>query len=249
MSSDRDYSIHLVIIGVGISLGIPTIVILLTFRTNLEFAEVTNLTSAVGSILLSAILAYLYLKMWSTQEERTSVQQNQEDILDKQAEIQQSQHEILQTEKKALLDILKRETIDDDCQFNISNYGGGAIVELYIVTQLKQVSGSALGQTVSTQLTRTGSEDGGKIIGPDEKNVDVFCCPQFEVQSDEDTMRGSFSEITTHLSNKGIDEIYIQISLTTADEFGNPTEKNLFQEETEIHRNMKLAEIDAWKNN
>lgn len=96
--------------GILIILLIPAIVLLISSQTSLEFAEITNLTSAVGSILLSAILAYLYSKMWSTQEKRTSVQQNQEEILNRQAEIQQSQHEILQTEKKALLDILEQET-------------------------------------------------------------------------------------------------------------------------------------------
>jgi hypothetical protein len=187
--------------------------------------------------------------MWSTQEERTSVQQNQEEILDRQAEIQRSQHEILQTEKKALLDILDRETENDDCHFTISNHGGGAVVELYIVTQIIDDSGLVSGPKKSTQLSRADSNAGGKIIGPDEKNVRMTCCPQFEVQSDTDVTTGDFSETATFLCNNGVDNITVQISLTTADEFGNVTEENLFEEVVEIHRSMPLAEIKAWKNN
>ncbi|WP_367175459.1 hypothetical protein [Haloarcula rubripromontorii] len=249
ISLDRDYAVHLIIIGLLALLLVPAVVILFATQTDLEFVEVTNLTSAVGSILLSAILAYLYLQMWSTQEERTSVQQNQEEILDRQAEIQQSQHEILQTEKKALLDILSRETENDDCHFVISNYGGGAIVELYIVTQLSTDSGLVSGSKKPTQLSRSDSSGGGKIIGPNEKNVGMNCCPKFEAQSDTQNVKGNFSEITTFLSKEGVDTITVQISLTTADEFGNLTEENLFEAEIGIHRNMQLAETNAWKNN
>jgi hypothetical protein len=77
----------------------------------------------------------------------------------------------------------------------------------------------------------------------------MSCCPQFEVQSDTDVIKGDFSEITTSLSNKGVDNVTVKISLTTADEFGNPTEENLFEEVVEIHPNMRLAETNAWKNN
>jgi len=249
MNLDRDNAVHLLIIGLLSLLLVPAVVILLASHTDLEFVEVTNLTSAVGSIFLSAILAYLYLQMWSTQEERTSVQQNQEEILDRQAEIQRSQHEILQTEKKALLDILDQKTEDNDCYFNISNHGGGAVVELYIATQIIDDSGIVAGSKKSTQLSRDDSGAGGKIIGPNEKNVRMSCCPQFEVQSDTGLTKGNFSEITTFLSNEGVDNITIQISLTTADEFGNPTEEKLFDGVVEIHRNMALAETSTWKNN
>lgn len=246
---DKNYVIHLIIIGIFVVLIIPAVVVLVSSQTNIEFVEITNLTSAVGSILLSAILAYLYLKMWSTQEERTTVQQNQEEILNRQAEIQQSQHEILQTEKKALLDILEQETQDDDCSFKISNHGGGAVVELHIVTQLIDDSDLVSGSKKSTQLSRADSNAGGKIIGPNEKEVGMKCCPQFEFQFDEETITGDFSEICTSLNKRGVDKISIQISLTAADEFGNLMEKDLFTNEIKIHPNMSLAETNVWKNN
>lgn len=137
----------------------------------------------------------------------------------------------------------------DDCIFKVSNHGGGAIVELYIVTHLSDDSDLISGSKKSTQLSRADSNDGGKIIGPNEKEVRMKCCPQFEFQSKERTTTGDFSEITTSLNKEGVDKINVQISLTAADEFGNPSEKELFKKEIKIHSNRSLAETDVWKNN
>ncbi|WP_141212156.1 hypothetical protein [Halorubrum ezzemoulense] len=248
-SGSLDSTTYLVLVSLCIVLGIPGIVLLISTHTNLQFNEVTNLTSSVGSILLSAVLAYLYFQMWETQEERTLVQQNQEEILEKQADIQEKQHEIRQTEKKALLDILQRDIQDDDCRLQISNHGAGAVVELYIATELGGTSDGFSGGQKNTQLRRGDSSTGGKIVGPNEKGVQMNCCPQFEATVDENTIEGDFSTITTSLKRMGLDRIKVRIGLVAVDEFGNPTEKSLLNEDIAIHQNMELDEIGNWKNN
>lgn len=246
---DRKHLFHLLLIGLFVVLGIPLLVLQVSGFTGLQFVEVSNLVSAVGSILLSAILAYLYLQMWSTQEERTTIHENQEAILDRQADIQEKQHDILQTEKQALIDITNQDFQGDDCTLSISNHGGGAIVELHLVTQIGTESQRTSSPNKSTQLTMGGSNSGGKIVGPKETNIIMKCCPQFEFQIQSETKSGPFSTITTLLSREDIKRITVEITLVARDEFGHPIEERLVEKEVEIHQSMELAEINSWKNN
>ncbi|WP_254546405.1 hypothetical protein [Halomarina pelagica] len=230
---------------------VPTTTCLVANITDLKLGEVATLISAYGSILLSSVLAYLYLQMWDTQEKQKSIQKNQERIMDRQANLQEKQHEMLQIEKRSLLDILGRETDKDDCHIQISNHGGGAIVELYIKTSLVDGQGQCSRIETSTQLMRAKSEisSGGRIIGAEEKSIGMRCCPQFEVEIDGEKTCGNFSRVATALSRNKIDRVEVRIDLVTADEYGNVAQERLLEEEVRIHNNMALEEVEAWKEN
>jgi len=235
--------IFIIVIVLAVILGVSA-------YTDMNISQTANLTSTFGTILLSALLAYLYFQMWSTQEERTSIHQNQKKILDRQTEIQEKQHKLIQTEKESLLDIFQQNLNGDSCSICISNHGGGAVVELYIKTILIDDIESFSSKNNSTQLKRSASKtEGGKVIGPKEQAIKMDCQPQFTVEKNGQEREGSFSEISTHLSNDGVDKIQIRADLVTADEFGNVLEKTLIDDEIDTHRNMDLEEVDAWQEN
>lgn len=247
---ERRHIIHLAIITLSILILVPGLSFLISEITNLQFFPVTNLTSAFGTILLSAVLAYLYFQMWSTQVERTSIHENQEEILDKQTEIQEKQHDIIQTGKKFLLDISHQEADGNDCYIHISNHGGGAVVELSIRTLLKVNNDQFSGERTITQLRRIEQDGtkGGKIIGPNEKSVKIGCCPQFHIHINEAETEGDFSEMSTHLSNNRINKVQLEMHFIATDEFGNSAEETLIDDSIGIHPNMGLAEVGGWEN-
>lgn len=222
---------------------IPAATYFTAIYSPLEFSEVVNIISAAGTILLSAVLAYLYLQMWNTQEERTSIHQNQEDILERQVGIQEKQHELHQTEKRSLLDISNHTLTDDNCGVYVSNHGGVAIVESHINTTLS--TDEEQFSTKSTQLTRTESDmtKGGKVIGKGQYGVKMRCCPEFYVEINDDQKTDSFSQITTFLVSNDVSSINIEIELVAADEFGNIATNTLLDGEIDIHQNMPLDEI------
>lgn len=247
---DRRHVAHLALIALLILIIVPGVAVFISSVADIGFFQVTNVIGAFGTILLSAILAYLYLQMWATQEERTSIHQSQEEILDKQVKIQEKQHKIIQTEKESLLDISNHSAENDDCHILLSNHGGGAIKELHIRTLISDGDGRYSGTWNSTQLRRieSGATRGGKVIGPKEKGIKIGCCPEFIIQLDGDRREGSFSEVSTDLVNNSIDQVRIRMHLIAVDEFGNQSLEKLTNDTANIHRNMPLGEVGIWKN-
>jgi len=238
----------IVVIGFGVLITVLSAIGIISEVTRLSLLEVSNITAAFGSILLSSILAFLYLKMYSTQEKRTDIHENQEEILEKQVEIDEKQQEILETEKESLLDIALCDPDGDECRLFLSNHGGGVIKQVLLRTQLAVRENE--GEWSSTALRKEIDDmpRGGQAIGPREKNITMTCTPDFQIEFSDTRVKGSFSEVTRSLSADGIASVKLSVAFYAVDEHGNVSEGHLFNGDSDIYGGMELEDVSGWEN-
>ena len=235
--------VHIIVIFIVSLVTIPVGVIGLSEVSTYTFNERVNLLSAWGTISLSAILAYLYSKMWSTQEDRTAIQENQEDILEKQAQIQENQHNLEEIERRHILDVIDVNLRGNEFILEVKNYGRCCVTEVRIVTQIQPHADNCDSEETSTLLKKVGAES-GKIIGPKEK-VSMKAVPSFSVEKDGRTEYGNFAEITTYLDREDIERANLLLYLASADEFRNFSEDGYrIEKELDIHGNMSFSKIE-----
>jgi hypothetical protein len=236
-------STHIIAIILLFLITIPTGAFVLSRFSTYTFNEIVNLLSASGTITLSAILAYLYSKMWSTQDDRTSIHESQEEILKKQAQIQENQHDLEEIERRHILDVIDVDLCQNSFVLEVKNYGHCCVTEIRIVTQIQPDKDEFDSEETSTLLKKAGAES-GKIVGPKEQ-VTMRAVPEFSIGNDNRTERGNFAEITTYLDRKNVENANLILRLASADEFGNISEDGYrIEEDIHIHGNMSLEEIE-----
>ncbi|MBZ6494343.1 hypothetical protein [Natrinema longum] len=246
----RDVLLKMLGIVFGIVIVISAFIFLITKNTRLNVYQVSNIIAAYGTILLSAILAYLYSQMWETQEQRTNIQENQEDILEEQTEIQEKQQEMLETEKSAMLDLSICSSENDRCFIEISNHGNGAIKQTMLRTRVQPQSDQFQGDWKATELKRYDNGiTGATVIGGNETNIRMACDLEFSVSDGSNTFSDVFSGITSYLSREGVNDIRLEIDLVSVDEYNNMRELSILEEDISVHNNMGFEEVDAWKIN
>jgi hypothetical protein len=240
MLSDRQKkSVVVTVLLMAAILGVPLLSYGISLHTTHTFFQMVQVFSAGGSIGLSAILAYLYLRMNSTQEERTGIHEDQTDIL-------QNQEKYSRMEKEVLLDFEGVLAKDNEMKVSISNYGGGTLVGLNVKTSVAQEDGVHVSGGCATELTQDYSEgirNDAKMLGPRKEGTIWLATPEFEYQfGDVEIQDKDFSELSRRLSTEDITEVKLKIGIEGVNRFGDQVEEILINDSIAIYSNMDLSE-------
>lgn len=235
-------------ISIGLIIFI-TIGILILFSfgitqvSGLTFAEVSSIIAGYGTIILSAILAYLYVKMWRTQEQRTDIHSEQRELMKKQTSIQEKQNKMIEIEKRAITDIMKWWTMEHMFYIRLSNHGRGAIKRAILEVKISTNAENIESEWRENEMRKSASDDrlskgltSAKVVGPNQTEITMGCSPTFSVSIDGKKIEDSIDEITHRLDREGIEEATIKIRFNTLDEFGNRATEKITEQTTAIYR-------------
>lgn len=175
--------------------------------------------SALGSLVLTGALVYLYFR--------------QTRIQDRQADLQAAQQTLLESQAKPIVEAGPVDVEGDTVYVTLSNVGGGVATDLRCVTEIEFPERNGLDPVeTSVPLEKHIKRDAGdssdgftmvrgtNSLKPYTEDVPFVGTPTVGVETDGDRTEYEFLEGVRYLVDHGITNLRCTISLEYTDSFG-----------------------------
>lgn len=230
-----------------------------------SFFDLVGVWQVVGSILLSAVLAYLYVQMRDIQEEQMEIMFQQQSPLVFIDQVSFSDRELFGdiaeniTKSGLPLEIEDNEQYKfDNISVQLENQGNGVAVDMRIHSRITAGSGDKKTQISSLRRPLTRNRSRGRIrLGNQEVSImgnwnnhleegesGEFSSPLlYTFQSTgEDPVAMPFGCVTELLAGQDIEEALITFELVYEDSLGNPYREDIVEASFGLESNMDLVE-------
>lgn len=205
---DPIQAISALVVGSILLTGLSVVLANYTAYTLLEWISVFG---TLGSLLLSAVLALLYLNMSAIQERQTEIQSRQADLMSRQQEI----------EYTANLEIQTPEIEDDGINLSVVNSGNGRARDLTISFDV--VSPDSIAERTEHESSPLGVPSGNGsfeppgAIDPNESITELYGVPTVQYERSDSNRIYRFNELMRVLSDGPVEEIEVEIDLHYSD--------------------------------
>lgn len=239
-------AIDLLVLFIIIVIFVLTAIAIGTQIPQFEFSTTVIIANTIGSLALSSILAYLYLRMSSTQAKRNKIQEQQRDIL-----IQQKN--FLEASYRPGLVIEQWEGENNCINILLSNIGRGPAQDIGMVVQVSKYDFDSYSfEKISynpkekRKLQRIYSSLTNKnILTRDENSVD-FTQEVHTLETrgkPQEQMVVPFSSICEELQYDQPETIVLSVCIVYDDILGNTQTKQLWLVALEYENESSLEEM------
>jgi hypothetical protein len=245
--------------------AIFTVTIGISEWVNQSFFDLVSVWQVVGSIVLSAVLAFLYVQMRDIQGEQKEIMFQQQSPLVFIDQVSFSDRELFEniadniTESGLPLEIEDNENYKfDNISVQLENQGNGVAVDMRIHSQITADSEENRLQISSLRRPLTRNRSNGRIrLGDLEVSImgnwnnhleegesGEFSSPLLYTfqSSGEDPVTMPFGCVTELLAGQDIEKAMITFELVYEDSLGNPYREDIVEASFGVEPNMDLVE-------